>query len=61
MIGKVNINKTNDLESLRAGRTNDVKSSGVKKSDTADAKSEVAATGDTVRFSDRAGEVGKTG
>lgn len=57
MMGKINNNKMNDLDAIRASRQEFVKSADKGKTGATDAKITVGE--DKIQFSERAGEVGK--
>lgn len=56
-MGKININKTADIEAIRAVRQNDLYQVNKTKTSTAEVNSSVG--GDKLEFSERASEVGK--
>lgn len=57
MMGKININKTNDLDAIRAARQSSVKTEGKNKTESGDGQ--IRFGEDKIQLSERAGEVGK--
>lgn len=56
-MGKININKTTDIEAIRATRQNDLYQ--VNKTKTSSVETKSSVNGDKLEFSKRASEVGK--